>query len=363
MNKGKEAHMDKDELWNRIAPLEIASDEFRKIGYQVVDQLADFLASLPDRPVTRGETPTEIRKLLGTDPLPDEGTALEDLLSETAELLINHSLFNGHPRFWGYITSSAAPVGAFADFIAATINSNVGAWIISPMATEIEAQTIRWVGEMIGYPPDCGGLLVSGGNVANFVGFMTARKAKVPWDARAKSIAYEKGARLVVYCSAETHTWIEKAVDRYGIGTDSLRWIATDDNLQMNTTALRDQIIEDKRNGHVPFLVIGTAGSTAVGVIDPLPSLSEICQEYDLWFHVDAAYGGFAACLSDAPSDLKGLSEADSVAIDPHKWLYAPLEAGIVLVRDPNKLREAFSHHPPSYYEFEGEEHPINYYE
>lgn len=357
--------MDIMELRQRNAPIEIAPEDFRKVGYQVVDQLADFLEYLPQRPVTPGETPSDIRKLLGNKSLPDEGVPLVGLLDETIELLVNHSLFNGHPRFWGYITSSAAPIGAFGDFIAAMINSNVGAWIASPVASEIEAQTIRWIADMIGYPTDCGGLLTSGGNVANFACFMAARNSKATWDARKIGIANGNNNRLIVYCSAETHTWIDKAVDQYGLGTNSVRWIKTDDNLQIEIAALRDQIIDDKKSGFIPFMVVGTAGSTGVGVVDNLPALSDICREFDLWFHVDAAYGGFAACLPEASPDLLGLREADSVVIDPHKWLYTPLEAGAALVRDPDKLKDAFSHHPPSYYKFDQspEENPINYYE
>lgn len=354
-----------DELYKRNAPIEIPPEEFRKTGYQVVDRLADFLDHLSQLPVTPGETPIEIRKLLGKQSLPNEGVALECLLDETISLMVNHSLFNGHPRFWGYITSSAAPIGAFGDFIAAMINPNIGAWIVSPIASEIEAQTIRWIADMLGYPSDCGGLLVSGGNVANFVGFLAARNAKATWDVRKNGIAHGDSKGLTVYCSAETHTWIDKAVDLHGLGSDSARWINTDDNLQMHIPALRDQIVEDIKSGFLPFMVVGTAGSTGVGVVDPLPAIAEVCREFDLWFHVDAAYGGFAACLPDAPTDLLGLSEADSVAIDPHKWLYTPLEAGCALVRDPDKLRDAYSHHPPSYYKFDAnvEEHPINYYE
>lgn len=357
--------MDKDYLRRRIAPIEIAPEDFRKAGYRVVDQLADFLQSLPQRPVTPGETPAEVRKALGGKSLPDQGMALEPLLKETIGLLTNHSLFNGHPRFWGYITSSAAPIGAFADFIAATINSNVGAWMIAPFASEIEAQTIRWIAEMLGYPVDCGGLLVSGGNVANFACFMAARNSKAPWDVRKMGIALGDKKRLMVYCSKETHTWIEKSVDQYGIGTDSVRWIKTDDDLRIDVAALRDQISADKKSGMIPFLVIGTAGTTGVGVIDDLPALSEVCEEFDLWFHVDAAYGGFAACLPEAPPELLGLRKADSVVIDPHKWLYTPLEAGVALVRDPNKLKEAFSHVLPTYYKFDQdpEEQPLNYFE
>jgi len=357
--------MDTNNLRKRKASIDISPTEFREIGHKVVDQLADFLDKLPQKPVTAGKTPAEIRSLFQDKNLPSEGCRLDPLLNETIELLVENSLFIGHPRFLGYITSSPAPIGALADFIAATINPNVGAWIISPIASEIEAQTVRWIGELIGYPQGCGGLMVSGGNVANFVCFLAARNAKAKWDIRKKGFFTKEKSHLIVYCSPETHAWIEKAVDQYGLGTDSIRRIKTSSDMRMDPNALREQIVKDKKDGKNPFLVVGTAGSTGVGVIDPLPVLSDICKEYNLWFHVDAAYGGFAACLPDAPIDLLGLSEADSLAIDPHKWLYAPLEAGCSLVRDPDLLRDAYSHHPPSYYKFNehSNESAINYFD
>ena len=357
--------MDVEELRRRNASLEIAPEDFRRVGYQVVDQMADFLGSLPQRPVTTGETPTEIRELLGQGPLPVEGAAVDSLLEETIELLLDHSLFNGHPRFWGYITSSAAPIGALADFIAGMVNPNVGAWQLSPVASEIETQTVKWIAELLGYPADCGGLLVSGGNMANFVGFLAARNAKVTWDVKKQGLSRVGSERLVAYCSAETHTWIDKAADLHGLGEDAVRKIRTNDNLQIDLSALRDQVSADLAGGFLPFMVVGTAGSTGVGAIDPLLELAEFCREYDLWFHVDAAYGGVAACVPEVAGDFSGMSEADSVVIDPHKWLYTPLEAGCVLVRDPERLRDAYSHLPPSYYKFDQdlEEHPLNYYE
>jgi aromatic-L-amino-acid decarboxylase len=163
-----------------------------------------------------------------------------------------------------------------------------------------------------------------------------------------------------VYCSKETHTWIQKAADISGLGTNAIRWIATDNQLQMDVTALQEQICRDVAAGDKPFLVVGTAGSVSTGAIDSLPELAAICREFDLWFHVDGAYGGLAAVLPEAPAALAGLSEADSVAVDPHKWLYAPLEAGCALVRNPDQLREAFAYHPP-YYHFGME--AINYFD
>jgi glutamate/tyrosine decarboxylase-like PLP-dependent enzyme len=283
-------------------------------------------------------------------PLPESGTDPGTLLERTAQLLFEHSLFNAHPRFFGYITAAPAPIGVLGDLLAAAVNANVGAWTLSPAATEIESQTVRWIASFIGYPVDCGGLLVSGGNMANVVCFLAARAAKAGWDVRADGVARASGQRLRVYGSAETHTWIQKAADIGGIGTASIRWIATDDKLRMDVSGLRRQIEADRAAGDVPCMVVGTAGSVSTGAVDPLREISTVCREHDVWFHVDGAYGGFAAAVPGAPDDLRGLTMADSVAVDPHKWLYAPLEAGCALVRDPQLLRAAFAYHPPYYH-------------
>lgn len=342
----------------RVSPLEIDPGQFRLLGHELVDRIAAMLESLPDRPVTRGESPLDVRKALEADRvLPDSGTNPAELLRRAADLLIDHSLFNGHPRFWGYITSSAAPIGALSEMLAAAVNPNVGAWPLSPMASEIEAQTIRWIAEMLGYPADCGGLFVSGGNMANIVGFLAARQAKAGRDVRTAGLG---NARLRVYCSKETHTWVQKAADIAGMGTNAIRWIATNNQMQIEVSALRRQIEDDLASGDRPFLVVGSAGTVSTGAVDPLSELAAICREFDLWFHVDGAYGAMAAILPDALPEFVGLGEADSIAMDPHKWLYAPLEAGCALVRNREKLRDAFSYHPP-YYHFETE--AINYYD
>jgi glutamate/tyrosine decarboxylase-like PLP-dependent enzyme len=247
--------------------------------------------------------------------------------------------------------------------LASSANPTCGAWGISPIATEIEAQTIRWIAEMIGYPQDCGGLMVSGGNMANFVGFLTAHRAKVNWDVRKEGIQGKDNKRLIVYASTETHTWIQKAADLFGLGTDAIHWISIDDEQRMNITELEMKIKEDKKDGCSPFMVVGTAGSVALGVVDPLQDIYKICEKYDLWFHVDGAYGAFAAALQDPPDELSSLRLADSIALDPHKWLYSPLEAGCVLVKTPKNLIDTFSYHPPYYRFEEDDKDAINYYE
>lgn len=350
----------------RHAVLDMSPDEFRRIGHTLVDRIAEFLAWIQVRsnPVTRGERPTQIRSFLGSAPLPEQGAAAEKLIAEVSSLLFDHSLFNGHPRFWGYITSPAAPVGILGDFLASAVNPNVGAYDLSPVATEIERQTVQWIAEMIGYAPSAGGILVSGGNMANFVCFLTARKAKIPWDVRKEGAVSSRAGRGRVYCSSETHTWINKAADLFGLGHDAIAWIPADENQRMNTGALRNQIDADRKSGMTPLIVIGAAGTVSTGATDPLREIGKICREHDLWFHVDGAYGGFAASLPEASADLKALDDADSVAVDPHKWLYAPLEAGCALVRDPKALLDAFSYHP-EYYRFDehADEGLTNYYE
>jgi aromatic-L-amino-acid/L-tryptophan decarboxylase len=343
----------------RDAALAIDAATFRQLGHRLVDQLADSLASVPGGPVTRGEAPSAVRAAFGlTGPLPEEGTEPGPLLEQTARLLFDHSLFNAHPRFFGYITSSPAPIGILGDFLASAVNPNVGSFILAPAATEIEAQTVRWIAELIDYPADCGGLLVSGGNMANFVCFLAARLAKAGWNVREHGVGGDAGRRLRVYASVETHTWIQKAADLSGLGVASIRWVPADSKLRMDVAALRRQLEADKAAGDVPCIVIGTGGSVSTGAVDPLHAIAAACRDYGAWFHVDGAYGGFAAAVPEAPDDLRGLSEADSVAVDPHKWLYAPLEAGCALVRDPEVLRAAFSYHPP-YYHFD--ERATNY--
>lgn len=348
----------------RNAPIDMDPKEFASLAHGVVDRTSDFLRDLSAGPVTRGEPPETIRKLLPRGGMPRNPTPPGELLNETSKLLFNHSLFNGHPRFLGYITSSAAPIGAIGDFLAAAVNPNVGAYSLSPVATEIERQTVRWLAEMVGYYPDCGGLLVSGGNMANLVAFLVARTAKAPWKVQKEGLMGGRGRRLVVYATDETHNWILKAADLFGLGTDSIHWVPSDGQLRMSVEKLEGRIRSDVKKGEVPFLVVGTAGTVQTGVVDPLPEVARVAREHGLWFHVDGAYGAFAAVLPDAPGDLGGLKRADSVALDPHKWLYAPLEAGCVLVRKERLLRQTFSHHP-AYYRFGGggEEPPTNYYE
>jgi len=345
-------------LRQRTTPLTMPAAEFRAAGHALVDLVADRLARISEGPVSANDSPAEVRALLDADRgLPIEGGQANQLVMDAARLLFDHSLFNAHPRFFGYITSSPSPIGMLGDFLASALNQNVGAWNLSPLATEVELQTVRWIAELVGLPPGGAGLLVSGGNSANFIGFLAARAAMAGWDVRKNGVA--RGS-LVVYVSVETHTWVQKAADMFGLGTDAIRWIPTCAGQRMDVAALRRQVAADVREGHRPFLAVGTAGTVSTGAVDPLADIAAVCREHGMWFHVDGAYGAVAAHAPGAPAALRGLVEADSVAVDPHKWLYAPLEAGCVLVRDPETLRRAFSYHP-SYYGFDDQ--VVNFFE
>jgi aromatic-L-amino-acid decarboxylase len=343
---------------------ELSPADFRRIGHRLVDDLADFLEGLPSRAVSPGLTPAEARQIVAPRPLPQTGSDPAALMAEATRLVTGYSLFNGHPRFMGYITSSAGPLGSLADLLASTVNPNCGSWGLSPMATLIEAQAVAWVAELLGCPSGTGGLLVSGGNMANMVGFWAARAAHADWDLRAGGVDAPGASRLVAYCSAETHTWIQKAADLSGLGTSAVRWIPVDSTRRMDIAALAGHITADRRAGLRPFLVVGTAGSVSTGAVDPLGEIAALCRQEGLWFHVDGAYGAPAVVAPNAPRDLEAMADADSVAVDPHKWLYAPLEAGCALVRDPSTLRGAFSY-TPAYYHFDSADAtpPPNYYE
>ncbi|GAC1456646.1 MAG: pyridoxal-dependent decarboxylase [Gemmatimonadaceae bacterium] len=333
----------------------MAPEHFRALGHSLIDAVANFLARLPKAPTASPLLPDAMRNVVGKRELPENGTDIAPVVESFSRLFFEQSTHNGSPRFFGYITSSAAPIGALADLLAAAVNPNCGAWALSPIATEIENETLRWLAQFLGLRGQWDGLLVSGGNMANIVGFMVARRAKAPWDVRTNGLAHSESRHLVLYGSAEMHTWINKAADMSGLGTAAIRWIPTDDDHRLRVDELRKRIMADRAAGLHPFLVIGTAGSVGTGSIDPLPEIAKICKEFDLWFHVDGAYGAPAVALDDASADLKGLRLGDSIAIDPHKWLYSSLEAGCLLTRDPVALRDSFAFKPP-YYQFDDNE-------
>jgi aromatic-L-amino-acid decarboxylase len=341
-------------LESRVTPLNMSGEEFAKIGHQLIDDLAALIDGVRDRPLGKGESPEVVRDALRAEAsLPEGGTDAAALIKQTTDLLIDHSLYNSHPRFFGYIQGPAAPVGILADLLASAVNPNLGGWMLSPMASEIEDQVTRWIAEFVGFPSGGDGVLTSGGNVANMLGFWASRAAKAPWDVRRGGMHDPQARPLRIYCARGTHTWVQKAADLSGLGSDSIRWIDTDDQDRMLIDELETSLEEDVLAGDCPLMIVGTGGSVSTGAVDQLPRIGVICDRFVAWFHVDGAYGAFAAAAanaSDVPEDLCGLALADSVALDPHKWLYAPLEVGCILVRDPDALMNTFAYRPDYYY-------------
>lgn len=333
----------------RKADLEMTPEQFRTLGYQAIDQLAAFLSELPQMDVTTTKEKVELAKELSHFSA-DEPTPSDKVIAETIQLMKNGSLYNSHPKFWGYITSSPAPIGIIGDLIASCFNQNVGANQLSPMATEIELQAIRWIAEAINCPEHGQGIMVSGGNMANMIGFLAAKTNQAKWKVREQGLADHP--QLVAYCAKGTHTWIQKSADLFGVGTDWVRWIDLDSDQRMKTDILEMKIKDDLDAGNQPFMVVGTAGSVSTGVVDPLDTIADICEKYSLWFHVDGAYGAPAAMVASEAHHFKGMNRADSIALDPHKWLYSPLEVGCTLVKSGQTLLDTFSANP-EYYGFE----------
>ncbi len=344
-----------DELDGREAtanttPFDMSGEEFRELGHHLVDRIAGYIDSLPTRRAAPDTTPAAVRALVGQEGLPEEGTGAKALIDEAADLLFDYVRHSGHPKSWGYVAGSPAPMGMLADFLAASVNPNIAAWDLVPAAAEIEGQAVRWIAELLGYPTDCGGLFVSGGNMGNIVGTLAARCIRADWDLRAEGVAGSGSRPMRLYASPETHTWLHKAADIAGLGAGAIRWVETDGSQRMDTGALERAIEADAAAGDLPFLVIGSAGTVSTGAVDPLPAMAAIARTHDCWFHVDGAYGAFAVVARDTPADLVGLREADSLAVDAHKWLFAPVEAGCALVRNRRHLLDTFDFTPPYYH-------------
>jgi glutamate/tyrosine decarboxylase-like PLP-dependent enzyme len=332
--------------------------EFRQLGHQVVDVLADYLESIEDRRVFPDAEPRTINQLF-QGPLPEEPSAPDSVLQELREKLLPYCTHVGHPGYMGLITPSPTPVGAVADFICSTLNQNVGAYSIGPSAVAMERHVVRWLTDLCGYGANAGGNLTSGGMLANFIGLKVGR------DAVTKDQSQHTGVRerWAVYTSEERHVSVDKAVDCIGLGREALRALPTDDKFQVRLDALEEAIARDKRDGIRPMCIVGIFGTTNTGAVDDVRALRRIADREGMWLHVDAAYGGGMLLSHQSPMRDRGLELADSITIDPHKWFYAPLDAGAVLVKDERRLTASFGM-KPSYLtdEFDREDERYQYY-
>lgn len=333
----------------RSGSASLPAAEFRALGHQLVDQLGDYLEGLRERPLRSEQSAIRVRELLEADPFPEEGRASEVVLERAFSLLSEHAVSTAHPRFWAYIMGAPSPLGALSDLLASVINPPVTSFPSCAITVSLEAQTVRWLARLVGFPVDCGGLFLGGGSLANLVAVRAALHARAGWDVRSQGVTGSQGEQLCLYASGESHSSILSALNICGLGARALREVGTDRGGRMRVSELEQRIHADRRAGFKPLMVIATAGTTGTGAVDPLPEIAAVCQRHELWFHVDGAYGGFAVLSPDAPPELQGLRQADSLVIDPHKWMYIPADVGCLLTRDRRVLYDAFHQGAPYY--------------
>jgi aromatic-L-amino-acid/L-tryptophan decarboxylase len=318
------------------------AERAHEFGQTALDLWARHVASLPDLPVFRPDTPAQVRAAV-THPVPDRPVPDEELFAHL-RTIFEHSVQPGHGGFMAYISGAGTVPGAPAALLAAGINQNLGGWPLGPAATEVETALLEWFARRLGLPDAASGAFVTGGATANLMALTVARDSLAGWDVRRDGVA--AGPPLAVYCSDDAHETVDRAADMLGLGTAAVRRVATDDRFRMRPDMLRAAIADDLAAGRRPLCVVGTAGTTELGAIDPLADLAEIAGSHGCWFHVDAAYGGPAAMVDALKPMFVGIERADSITCDPHKWMNTPISSSLVLFRDPARQLSAFTLQP-----------------
>ena len=311
--------------------LQLSSEEMRSLGYRVVDLLVDHFAGAGEEGTGRSPSRHEMEERL-REALPEEGQDPHAVLDQVEADVLPNTMRVDHPRFFGFVPGPNNFIGVLADALAAGFNVFSGTWISGAAAAQVELVVIDWLRELCGLPETARGLFTSGGSMANVTALAAARHAVLDDDV----------TEAVAYCSDQTHTSVDRALRLLGFGPDQLRRLPPDDQFRLDPEALRDAIQADRAEGRRPFCVIANAGTTNTGAVDPLPALATVAAEEDLWLHVDGAYGAAAVVCERGQERLTGLDRADSLTMDPHKWLFQPFEIGGVLVRDERHLRRAF---------------------
>jgi len=320
--------------------LDVPPQIFQRWLEDAGELILEYYEEKTDKKVFAGKTADEVIALLD-EPLPEQPTEVEKVLLEVREKVLESITNSAGPKYFGYITGGGNQVAVLAEMIKASLNQNNLKWHSSPVSTEMERLVMRWVAEFIGYPTGSAGVLLSGGSVANFNCLAVARKIKSPVDVATEGM-YGSPPQTV-YVSAEGHSSFDKAVDMLGLGKKYLRKIPVDNEQRISIQALDKAIQMDKEKGLHPICGIGVAGTTNTGAVDDLNAVADICEKHDLWYHVDAAYGGPAAKVEGVGHLFDGIDRADSVVVNPHKWMFVPFEAGGVLVKNPEHLRATFS--------------------
>jgi aromatic-L-amino-acid/L-tryptophan decarboxylase len=325
-------------------PGDIELGEFRRVGREVIDAIADYHADLALRDVLPDVTPEQVAARF-LDDLSETGESAGSLLTDWRERVAPLLTAIGSPRHFAYVNGSGAMIGILADALAACTNTNAGAWKLGPAAAEIELQCLRWIAEFIGYPADTGGILVSGGTMANFTALLTALRHLAPYDSTEYGLQdiARTGRFLVYMADQEGHVSVTRVVDMLNLGRKSLRLVPSRSDFSMDTSELDRMLVEDKARGDLPLCVFAQLGSVNVGVVEPIGELADVCEKHGVWLHGDGACGLLAAGLPETRALFTGIERADSLSFDAHKWLGVPNDCGVVLVRERERLRRAFS--------------------
>ena len=315
----------------------MTNDEFRRYGHQLVDWMADYLANIRDYPVLTAMHPGElVDKLPGS--APEHGESMDAILEDFEREIIPAMTHWNHPRFHAYFSVSGSPPGILAEMLIATLNSNGMLWKSCPAITELEQVTLSWLRQWLGLPPDFFGIIYDTASVSTMHAIAAAREMVDP-EARTRG----GNGRLTLYTSEHAHSSVEKGAITLGIGQENVRLVPVDESFRMRVDVLRSRIEEDRRAGKIPFCVVPTIGTTSTSSIDPVPGIAEVAAEYGAWLHVDAAYGGAAAVLPELRSILSGVENAHSLVVNPHKWLFTPIDLSVFYTSRPDILRRAFS--------------------
>ena len=324
--------------------IEDITQQHRQLGLAVTELITQHVSQLDTRRVTPDITPAELEKLF-EEPLPEQGISFGEILARFKSDVAPNAMGVPSPRYFGQFNPTPLPIGVWADALSSMLNQNAGAWRNGPSSAMIEARVIRWICDLLDYGPSSFGTLASGGSEANLIALKCARDSA---DARVKTNGVRStSGDLVFYASDQCHYSIDKSADILGLGREGLRKIESDEQFRIRPAALRAAIKEDHAAGRIPCCVVAVAGTTSSGAIDPLEELAEIARDNGCWYHVDAAYGGVLSFSQTHRHKLKGISLADSITFDPHKWMFVPFACGATLVRDGQRvLREAFDMTP-----------------
>jgi aromatic-L-amino-acid decarboxylase len=313
-------------------------DSLRALGHQMMDQIFDYLQGRRDQPVWQ-RIPDPVRRAMEQESLPRQGEGAAAAYESFVNRILPYGIGNTHPRFWGWVMGNGTPEGVLGELLAAGMNPNVGGF--DDAATLVEERVIRWMAELMGFPAEASGLLMSGGTMANLIGLAVGRHAKAGFDVRAEGL--QGGPVLRVYASKETHSWLKKAMELMGMGRVALCPVGVDRQYRIRIDELEQAIAADRAAGMRPVCVVATAGTVNTGATDDLAAIADLCRKEDLWFHVDGAFGALAHWSEKLRGQVKGIERADSLAFDLHKWGYMPYDIGCVLVRDAEMHKAAFA--------------------